>query len=166
MLALAEHTSAVFRPPMTADEATQAEDELLGRALRALRMRHGMSQPEAAEAYGCEPTSWRRYEKGERHLSYDQLKKLAAAVGATREELLEERNRIEVGAGRQPLAVNEDARPFLGPAPKGHPRRQMVITLPEGDATISFPANMAEASRKQLAAYLAIFMNGLAAPGS
>lgn len=68
-----------------------SEQEALGLALRRLRKRADLTQDQAAERAGVVVQSWRRYEWGERDLSYDKLGKLAEALGATREELLAER---------------------------------------------------------------------------
>lgn len=169
MLAVAQRTSPVFCRGMTASDAPTppppTEQQLTGRAIRALRTLAGMTQAEAAEAYGCDLKSWYRYEKGERDLSFDQLRKAAEAVGGTRDELLDWRDRIAAGEAEpdaprpQPYGVAEPARPFDATPRAG--RRQTVINLDEGDAILSYPAGLSAASRAELSAHLSIILRKL-----
>ena len=63
-------------------------------ALKRLRRRADLTQEQAAERAGVVVQSWRRYEWGERDLSYDKLGRLAEALGSTRDALLDERAAI------------------------------------------------------------------------
>jgi transcriptional regulator with XRE-family HTH domain len=75
------------------------EQALLGLALAALRERSGMTQLEAAEAARPKMTSqnWGLYEAGQAKgiLTPDVQTRLAAALGAERTDLLEQRQRVE-----------------------------------------------------------------------
>jgi transcriptional regulator with XRE-family HTH domain len=161
MLAVDQPTRAVSLHRMSDRKPDLSERQLLGRALKALRRGAGMTQAEAAEAYGVEPNTWRRYEGGERNLSYDQLKQLAEALGSTRDALIAERDRVASGeAGISPATASPDARPFvaLRPAPG---RRQTIIALDEGDAVFSFPTNLSSESRRELCEHLTILLRRL-----
>ncbi len=83
-------------PPRTAPKR-MSEQQAMGAALKRLRKRADLTQEKAAENYGCVVQSWRRYEWGQRDLTFDQLSGLAAAVSATREELIAEQQRILAG---------------------------------------------------------------------
>lgn len=155
MLAVAPRTAAVFPPLMTTEQPNApSEAQILGLAIRRLRSQAGMTQAEAAEAYGCDPKSWYRYEKGERELTFEQLKDVAAAVGATREELLAFRDMIAVGREGKTAAnqhgFSEPQRQYAAA-----PRRQRVIDLPEGDFIVSYPAELSAESRAEIADQLA-----------
>lgn len=103
MLALASYQRGVaFRgmPQKTTPTAKLTEQQALGQALRRLRKRADLTQEQAADAYGVVVQSWRRYEWGQRDLSFDQLGKLAEAVGSDREELI--RYRTEILGGDTP----------------------------------------------------------------
>lgn len=76
-----------------------AERRLLGRALKALRLRRNMTQPKAAEAMGVTTQAWQKYEAGQRRFTPRQLERITAALGADVEELALERARI---LGEQP----------------------------------------------------------------
>jgi transcriptional regulator with XRE-family HTH domain len=165
MLELAKRTVAVFPRGMTASDAAPAtEQQLLGRALKLLRKAAGMTQAEAAEAYGCEPGSWRRYEAGARDLSFDQLKALAEAVGSTREELV--RTRDDLASGRPARhGMAEAPRPFAAAELRtgSASRRQAVFNLEEGDVVVTYPSELSAASRRELADYLALLLRRFSA---
>ena len=58
--------------------------------LESLRREKGISQTEIAEACGVSVTTFRRWEWGTQEPRLSELKKLAAALGMTTAELLEE----------------------------------------------------------------------------
>lgn len=99
MQLLAMRGGARARCRMADDEtqsARDAEQVLMGRALRALRDRQGLSQGAAGKA--CEPAmssqAWQKYEAGERKMGRDTVERLTRALGAGPEDLLLARSRI------------------------------------------------------------------------
>lgn len=164
MLTLAARTASVFPPHMFGDGPPPlTEQQLMGRALRTIRKRQGMTQAQAAEAYNVEPTTWRRYEGGERDLSVDQLKKMARSLGSSWEELLEARERL----GPDGVAAPDEGPRGMEAQPRYATttvagRRQAVFNLEEGDAVFTYPANLSPGSRAELAEYLAILLRRLA----
>lgn len=111
MLALAAHQPGVAfgRMPSKTTPTRLTEQQALGKALRLLRKRADMTQEQAAENYGVVVNSWRRYEWGQRDLSFDKLAKLAEAVGTDRDELI--RLRTELLNGEDPR--EQPARPAV-----------------------------------------------------
>ncbi|HEX7887291.1 MAG TPA: LexA family transcriptional regulator [Phenylobacterium sp.] len=88
----------------------QEQAAALGKALKALRERAGMTQEAAAEALGVTRQAWQNYEAGGRNtiLRTDLQERLASALGLERSDLLRERDRqagVPTGA-RTP--ANED----------------------------------------------------------
>ncbi len=84
---------------MTDDDTVsvrEAEQILMGKALRALRERLKLTQGDAGA--GCEPSmtsqAWQKYEAGERKFSRDTVTRLTRALGATPEQLAAERSRL------------------------------------------------------------------------
>lgn len=102
MLVLAAHQPGVvlraMAPKTTPTRLT--EQQALGKALRLLRKRADLTQEQAADRYGVVVNSWRRYEWGQRDLSFDKLSKLAEAIDSDRDELL--RLRTELLGGHEP----------------------------------------------------------------
>ena len=88
----------------TTISAEKAEQQLLGRALKALRLRLGLTQPVAAEALGTSTQNWQKYEAGERRFTDLQVRRLTAALGAEPQELMDQRARI-LGEGPRPSAA-------------------------------------------------------------
>lgn len=72
------------------------EQQLLGRALRILRKRADLSTDSAGERFGISGEGWRKYEAGmaKAIFSPDTQTRLAEAIGATRDQLIEERARL------------------------------------------------------------------------
>lgn len=144
------------------------EAKILGRALKALRKRMGHTQATAAEAAGVEPLTWRRYEAGARKPTLAKLQELCSAIGSSRDELLSEMARIGSGATppSPPGGLSERETRGFQPGPIAGPlagsQRQAVFTLEEGDVTITFPAALSAASRRELSEYLATFQRRLA----
>lgn len=83
-------------PPTTPRARTPQEQAVaIGRAIRALRERAGLTQEDAAEALGVRRQAWQNYESGARQtvLRTDLQERLAAALGLERADLLRERDR-------------------------------------------------------------------------
>ena len=51
--------------------------------LKELRIQKGKTQQEVAEAIGCSPSNYARYERGERGAEYDVLKSFSKYFGVT-----------------------------------------------------------------------------------
>lgn len=87
-VATAGRTWAYRAMPAALNDAPEvSERKLVGRALRALRDRAGMTQPEAADAMGVTVAAWQNYEAGKRQWKPALLRDVLAAIGATPEEL-------------------------------------------------------------------------------
>lgn len=72
----------------------RAEQELTGKALRAMRERAGLYQADLARAVGMTTQGWQKYEAGERRFRPELLSGALAALGATPEALDFERARL------------------------------------------------------------------------
>ena len=68
--------------------ARSASHVALGRAVRDLRLGHGISQEDLAHLSGMHRTYLGGIERGERNISYANLKKLADALRVPASELL------------------------------------------------------------------------------
>ena len=106
---------AVFRRfpvGMSTEPPKAASDELraMAAAIRSLRVRAGLAQPQAAEALGVSRQAWQNYEAGSRQniLRSDVQHQIARALGTDREHLLREADR---------LAGVQEVSPGLGEAP-------------------------------------------------
>ena len=73
--------------PQPTDAPEVAERKLYGRALKLLRERAEMSQPQAADALGVTLTAWQNYEAGKRQWKPRLLRDTTKAVNATVEDL-------------------------------------------------------------------------------
>lgn len=116
------HSAGRFKHPLMTDETLgapddEAEAKALGAALKALRMRAGMSQAQAAEAMGLgSGEAWRVYEIGKAPTLFKPgvQFRMAAAVQATLAELLEERDAL-LGRSIQTQRPAKPANdPFMG----------------------------------------------------
>jgi phage repressor protein C with HTH and peptisase S24 domain len=92
--------------PQQDSAAPPDERETIARALRSLRARAGLTMDQAAANLGVTRQGWQVYERGDRRslLNSDTQARLAAALGASREELLTEAARQP---GGRPAAVQE-----------------------------------------------------------
>lgn len=70
------------------------EKRALGRAMRRVRERQGMTQAQAAKRLGVLDQQWQRWESGERNPRLAKIPEIAAAIDVTPEELLAERSRV------------------------------------------------------------------------
>lgn len=141
---------------------TQLELNLLGMALRKLRMDAGLTQKEAGENAKPAPftsQAWGNLEQGKVKGLLDPAvqTKLLAAIGATKEALQFERNRIEqygppsLPGRTQAQGVGErPAPPFM--ATPGH--RQAIFPLGGDQVVISFPKDLTPADLRKLRIYL------------
>lgn len=121
MLAVVQN-AAQFKHPLMTDETLgapddEAEAKALGAALKALRVRAGMSQAQAAEAMGLgSGEAWRVYEIGKAPTLFKPgvQFRMAAAVKGTLAELLEQRDTIlgRSSEARRPARPAND--PFMG----------------------------------------------------
>lgn len=127
----------------------------MGEALRILRDRLDITQEQAAEAMGVSRTAWQNYEAGRAIvLRTDMQTKLAAALDATREDLLRVLRELQrAGGGHSALGLEEPGVVFSGPG-----RQQAIFPLSEGDVIVSYPANLSAAGFQELSDYLAIFL--------
>jgi len=92
------------------------EARLLGRALATLRRNAGMSQPEAAKAFGIESAAgWGKYETGKAPSIFHPAtqRRLVQAVKATLEDLATERSKLQLGPSTKP--ASKPARYVVSP---------------------------------------------------
>jgi transcriptional regulator with XRE-family HTH domain len=150
-------------PPATATDEAKA----LGLALRSLRMKRNITQEAASEAMGVTRTAWQNYENGRAViLRMDLQASLAAALGATREDLMLERNRIAIGAVRATRSPSGFAEEGPPPPVFGADLRTASFPLPEGEVTITFPASLSPDSFMQLEGYLEVFLRANRPPAN
>jgi transcriptional regulator with XRE-family HTH domain len=106
--------------PRPKDPVVPVED--IGRRIRDLRIRAGLTQTEVAEALGTKQTGISAYERGARALTLPALMRIAEALGTTPNAIL--------GVEAAPLPPLEDRR-LLRRLQKaqGLPRRQKLALL-------------------------------------
>ena len=97
-----------LRPAMSARLA-------LGQAIRRLRKRADITQEQAAANMDVVVQTWRRYEWGERDLPLEKLDAVAAAVNATRDELLALQLDLLHGEGSAQVLSTPSAHPWTPP---------------------------------------------------
>jgi transcriptional regulator with XRE-family HTH domain len=142
--------------PPTKTPAEEARE--VGSALRILRERRRVTQENAAEAMRVSRTAWQNYENGRSVvLRTDVQARLAAAIGATRADLMAVVRELQRGAPGGHSGLEEPAAIYSGPG-----RRQAIFPTQDGDVIMSLPDPMSEAARTQLRAYLGTFLGGLA----
>lgn len=114
----------------------------MGRALRALRERAGVTQEAAADAMSMTRQAWQNYEAGNRQtiLRTDMQDRLATALGLTREDLARERDR-QAGVEPEPASfgVRESAQvyqlPVLGRV-KASPSGPQIYDIAEPESVV------------------------------
>lgn len=94
--------------------AELAERRVLARAIRAMRERRDMTQPDVAAGMMMSTQAYQKYEAGDRRLTADKIDLILRAVGGTREELEFERARV-LGrpggvAGPSPALAKRESR--------------------------------------------------------
>lgn len=92
---------------MARESVDAPEQKLLGRALRMLRKRADLTTEVAGERFGISGEGWRKYEAGMAKAIFapDTQNRLTAAIGATRDHLLEERARLSGDDMPRPTAT-------------------------------------------------------------
>jgi transcriptional regulator with XRE-family HTH domain len=146
---------------MSPTKTSAEEAREVGRALKALRERAGLTQDQAAENLRVTRTAWQNYEAGRAIvLRTDHQARLAEALGCRREDLLHMLRQLQRSeGGLSGYGLEETGVVYSGPG-----RHQAIFPLEEGDVIISYPAALSPASRAQLREYLALFARGPAAP--
>lgn len=128
----------------------------MGRALKLLRERSGLTQEAAADLMGVTKTAWANYEYGRAIvLRIDVQDRLVKALGQSR-KALDETLREITGLPAPEYAhagLEEAGAPFTGAAIK-----QAIFPLAEGDVTVSYPTNLSPASYRELHEYLTLFL--------
>lgn len=141
-------------PPTMKSPAQEARE--MGRALKLLRTRRGMTQDAAAEALRVTRTAWQNYESGRSVvMRTDMQAKLAAALGGTRNELLACLREVQEGPSHSASAVAEAGSVYSGPG-----RLQAVFPTSDGQVIVSYPEALTARGRRQLKAYLDAFLEG------
>lgn len=107
---------------MTTERGDDDEARLLGRALGVLRHSKGWSQAQAAEAFGeagITAQGWGLYESGKRPGIFrpEVQRKLTAALGMTRDDLLDARRGLDAPGGKP--RVSAEIREFRPRPPIG-----------------------------------------------
>ncbi|WP_174302122.1 LexA family transcriptional regulator [Caulobacter sp. S45] len=74
--------------------AEQAERQLMGRVVKQLRTRLGLTQEQCGERLGISAQAWQRYEAGGRHFTPSLIGRLGVALGVDPEEFQLERARL------------------------------------------------------------------------
>lgn len=142
-------------PKDTPPKTSAQEAREVGEALRILREDRDVTQEQAAEAMHVSRTAWQNYENGRSVvLRTDMQERLARAVGARKQDLLDVLRQLQRGGtSHSALALEETGAIFSGPG-----RQQAIFPLDEGDVILSYPAKLTASGRAQLKAYLTIFL--------
>lgn len=100
MLALETYRPSVpyRRMPQARPAERLTQQQVVGRALRRLRKRAGLTQEEAAVKADVVVQSWRRYEAGARDLSIEKIIELVEPLGFNLDAFLREREAAAEGA--------------------------------------------------------------------
>jgi phage repressor protein C with HTH and peptisase S24 domain len=88
----------------------QAEQKLLGQALRNLRERVGLTQRDVATPLGIKPQAWQYYEAGDRRFTHERIAAVLEIVGATDLDFEAEKARI-LGTPQARASGMAEARP-------------------------------------------------------
>lgn len=134
------------------------EAAVFGDALRLLRESIRISQQAAATAAGVSRQTWVNYERGDRKriLSANVQARLSAALGFTREDLLQAAARIDSEFGRPPQPAVEPApQPFVVPVEgrvRASPRGPQLYAIGEPEQFLDFAWMFGERARALRAA--------------
>lgn len=133
------------------------------------RLREGMdgkpSPPKLAAVIGVKGQTWRNYENGIGPiLSLDTQVQIAKALGITRQALLLE---FDLELGVRPASIRtesaglEDSRRggFQGPTPEQV--RRLAFPLGDGEALLTYPADISDDDINTLTEYLTTFTKNL-----
>jgi transcriptional regulator with XRE-family HTH domain len=159
MLAVAATGPMPFRGRMSMDTPSAKppaqEARELGRALKTLRERRGMTQDQAAEGMHVTRTAWQNYESGRAIvLRTDMQARLAGALGARREDLMAIlRDNQRMGGSHSAVGLEEPGAIYSGPG-----RQQAIFPTSEGDVIVSYPATLSTKGYAELGEYLALFL--------
>lgn len=87
----------------------ERERRALGRAMRRIRERKGLTQAETAKRIAVADQQWQRWEAGDRNPRKDRYGDIASALDVSVEELLNERTRLATSAEEAaPVAPSAD----------------------------------------------------------
>lgn len=141
--------------PTTSSSAAQSRD--MGRALKLLRERSGLTQDAAAARMRVTKTAWQNYENGRAIvLRSDFQQRAAAALGHDVEALMATLREVSGHPPPAPvIGVAEPTSPFM---------QQAIFPLREGDVTVSYPANLSPQGFQELRDYLDLFLRRAQSP--
>lgn len=166
MLMLADHWRPSYRPLMAEpehDPTPRAQRHAMAATIRALReaMPGEPTPGQLARKVGWTSQTWRNYEGGDKGpiLSLDVQMKIARALGVTHEQLLFEYQQ-RLGHAPPPPAHGLGDRAAVFRL-SGDSARRAVFPLDEGEAVLTYPENLSQEARDQLADYLMLFTKSL-----
>jgi transcriptional regulator with XRE-family HTH domain len=103
--------------------------------IRQVREQKHITQAKLAEAIGVTPGQISRFESGQRRLHVDEARKIAEFLRLDLSEIIESKT---------------------APLWKERGMKISVLTIPEGRATVEYPANLTPQSREAVAEWLAL----------
>lgn len=138
----------------TLTKTPEQEAHEIGEALRILRDRLGVTQEAAAEAMEVSRTAWQNYEAGRKVvLRTDMQMRLAGAIGATRQDLLQVLKQLQHGGAKHSaIGVEEPGAIYSGPG-----RTQAIFPTRDGEVIVSYPANLSPEGYRELAEFFSLF---------
>jgi transcriptional regulator with XRE-family HTH domain len=152
MMGVALANGSRFRRGMPPTDLKTPSDQAkaIGRAIKQMRHRAGLTQLEAAEALNVSRIAWQNYENGRPTvLRIDLQDRIAKALDGSRQEML-----AFAGLGPEghaPQDGEEDGGAFG--------RAQAVFPLREGEVVLSFPEEMSADAVEELNRYLELFIS-------
>jgi transcriptional regulator with XRE-family HTH domain len=103
--------------------------------IRQAREQKHVTQAKLAEAIGVDPSQISRFESGTRRMHVDEARKIAEFLRIDPSEIAESR---------------------VAPAWKERGMKISVLTIPEGRATVEYPANLTPQSREAIHEWLGL----------
>jgi transcriptional regulator with XRE-family HTH domain len=103
--------------------------------IRQARQQKRLTQAKLADQIGVTPSQVSRFESGQRRIHLDEAQKIAKILGINVSEILDSR---------------------IAPAWKNAGMKISVLTIPEGRATVEYPANLTPQSREAVSDWLAL----------